>query len=195
MPVPQQFSRVLALDKSWRPTYVCSWQVAFSLIAKGKAKEEHVYDATVRTGSSELYIPAVIVLNKDVKWRRNKKRFSAHAVYERDGNTCQYCGQVFPESKLTQDHVIPACRGGKRTWDNIVAACLKCNQRKGPRTPAEAGMTVLNWPCPPKMGSFAIAHSIGNPPAEWLPYLPASEVNSDATSNMIDFGADAPDMD
>ena len=40
--------------------------------------------------------------------------------------------------------MLPQSRGGSNSWQNTVAACTRCNNRKANRTPSEAGMT-LAW--------------------------------------------------
>ena len=58
----------------------------------------------------------------------------------RDRYTCQYCHRTLPSGEMTLDHVIPRSRAGETTWENLVACCHHCNNRKGNRTPEEAGM-------------------------------------------------------
>ena len=48
--------------------------------------------------------------------------------------------------ELTCDHVIPRSRGGGTDWTNIVTCCVKCNRRKGGRTPEAARMPLLYLP-------------------------------------------------
>jgi 5-methylcytosine-specific restriction endonuclease McrA len=74
-------------------------------------------------------------------------------VYARDGYKCQYCGQRFKPQHLTIDHVIPKSHWNPKrysfkcnSFENCVAACIKCNQKKANRTPAQAGMTLLTKP-------------------------------------------------
>ncbi|BDI15303.1 hypothetical protein ANSO36C_11050 [Nostoc cf. commune SO-36] len=67
-------------------------------------------------------------------------------VLRRDHHTCQYCGSG---KHLTLDHVMPRSRGGSHTWDNVVAACERCNSRKGNRTLFEAGMQLRTKPKAP----------------------------------------------
>ena len=81
---------------------------------------------------------------------RQEVKFNRRNIYARDGNRCQYCGKKFATTELSLDHVVPRRQGGKSTWDNIVCACLKCNIKKGGRTPAEAHMTLIAVPKRPR---------------------------------------------
>jgi hypothetical protein len=70
----------------------------------------------------------------------------AKGVLRRDRHACAYCGR----KATTVDHVVPRCQGGPTTWANLVAACFPCNQRKGGRTPAQAGMILKVAPRSPR---------------------------------------------
>ena len=72
-----------------------------------------------------------------------------HKLFSRDCKMCAYCGDVFPRSNLTREHIKPRSRGGRDTWMNVVTACLGCNSRKGARTPEEANMPLLYLPYTP----------------------------------------------
>ena len=89
-------------------------------------------------------------------------------VLRRDSNQCQYCGKI--DSHLTIDHVIPKAKGGKDTWENLVSACNKCNNKKGDRTPHEAQMPLLRKPFRPNHVMF-IRDFLGNIDDRWKPYL------------------------
>ena len=56
---------------------------------------------------------------------------------------CHYCGESFPASELTMDHVLPVVRGGKSTKANCVPCCKGCNNEKKFLTPAELIMREL----------------------------------------------------
>ena len=71
--------------------------------------------------------------------------------------------------ELTVDHVLPKSRGGKSTWDNLVAACRSCNLRKGDRTPEEAGMRLLRPPKPPRVPLFLL--DLKEVPPDWRPFV------------------------
>ena len=70
-------------------------------------------------------------------------------LFRRDDHRCLYCGQQYPRGALTRDHVQPTSRGGKDRWENVVAACRRCNWKKDNMTPEEAGMPLLAVPFRP----------------------------------------------
>lgn len=65
-------------------------------------------------------------------------------ILRRDDYRCRFCGNTGGE-ELTIDHIVPTSRGGHPTKKaNLVAACLRCNQKKANMTPQEAGMPILS---------------------------------------------------
>ncbi len=70
-------------------------------------------------------------------------------LFRRDDHRCLYCGDRFTRGELTRDHVRPLSRGGTDRWENVVAACRRCNWLKDSRTPEEAGMPLLAVPFRP----------------------------------------------
>lgn len=139
----------LKLDSSYNPIEIINWQDAITLVITGKAYVIETYERIVRSAREKWKVPAVIVLKKFV--RRGYSSFSCTRknVFIRDDNTCQYCHKVFKSENLTLDHVLPRSKGGDRTWDNIVAACRPCNQKKGDKFLHKVGMIPLNRPAPP----------------------------------------------
>ncbi len=86
------------------------------------------------------------------RWRFGSgPAWSRAGVHARDGRRCGYCGK----EATTIDHILPRSRGGRNTWKNTVAACTVCNQRKGDRTPAEAGMVLRIQPSVPTWHALA----------------------------------------
>ena len=77
-------------------------------------------------------------------------------LFRRDGQLCLYCGERFPPSQLTRDHVVPVSRGGPDGWENVVSACKRCNQAKAARTPEEADMPLLAVPYAPNRAEWLI---------------------------------------
>ncbi len=169
----QHYARnTLVLSADFRPVLVVPRARAFTLVFANKARViEHYAEATVRSVHAEHVVPAVIVLSAPVQYRKTRIKFTRRALYKRDNYQCQYCGEGFAPADLTFDHVIPVSRGGKTSWDNIVACCVRCNRKKANKTPAEAGMMVLNWPSPPDSMSFTEVHDVQHVPDIWRPYL------------------------
>ncbi len=134
-------SKVLVLNASYEPLNITSWRRAVVLLLKGKA-EQLEFTAT------EIYtafpLPTVIRLRYYVRVPYKEIPLTRRNVLERDDQTCQYCS--YRGDGLTLDHVVPRSRGGGDTWENLVAACVRCNVRKGNRTPDEASMPLRARP-------------------------------------------------
>lgn len=111
--------------------------------------ENHEYD-WVRTVHWSIAVPRIIRLTVYDRLPAKGVRLNRRNIFARDSNHCQYCGLRFPVSELSLDHVIPRSQGGKTTWENIVCCCLKCNIKKGGRTPVQAGLTLITKPCKPR---------------------------------------------
>nr|NIT14134.1 HNH endonuclease [Candidatus Dadabacteria bacterium] len=84
---------------------------------------------------------------------------------------CQYCGNSFPKSEFTIDHVIPRSHGGKSIWENVVCSCSKCNRKKGGRTPEQARMKLINKPKKPSWDPFSNFYVRAIRYEEWKPFL------------------------
>jgi 5-methylcytosine-specific restriction endonuclease McrA len=119
----------------------------------------------------------VLRLRRYVRVPQRGVRWSRSGVMRRDGYRCIYCGiqagetrgsRVLYKDAFTIDHLIPRSRGGKNTWGNTACACPTCNQRKGDRTPHEAGMTLLWEPKTPRVDYLVASGSV---PAAWKVYL------------------------
>lgn len=116
---------------------------AINMIHRGVARIHTADPEGDRFGPYER--PTAIELTRYIfaKWlyqQTGQTYYSKSGILRRDNYTCAYCGR----SATTIDHVVPRCQGGRSTWDNTVASCLKCNSSKGGRTPAQAGMK-LQW--------------------------------------------------
>jgi 5-methylcytosine-specific restriction endonuclease McrA len=157
--------RALVLNVSDRPLAVVTARRAVVLVLKHKA--EVVVSNGVIFHSERLQIPApsVVRLKYFVKIPyRAHAALTRRAIFARDGWVCQYCGQ--PAENL--DHVLPRSRGGGHTWENVVAACRRCNSRKENRLPHEAGLALARKPFAPSDG-FRL--SLGRLESDWEPYL------------------------
>jgi len=153
------------------PHRVISWQRALVLLFLGKVEVIEEYDEVIVAPSLTMRTPAVVRLVKGSVSRKIKVRFSRMNVFTRDGFRCQYCGKQREMEELNYDHVLPRVRGGKTTWENIVTSCYDCNDRKGSRTPEEAGMKLRKKPQKPTFLPHApILRSERNLHPTWIHY-------------------------
>ena len=139
---------VLVLNQNYEPLNICRARRAIVLVYEGKAEMLEDGSGFIHSASCEFPLPSVIRLSYIIKRPRPKRRLTRLEVFNRDRYTCQYCGKE--ARQLTLDHVLPRYRGGDQTWENVVSACIPCNRRKAGRTPKEAGMRLMNCPCPPR---------------------------------------------
>jgi 5-methylcytosine-specific restriction endonuclease McrA len=169
--------QVLVLNRLWQAVNVCSVRRALALLFEGNAQvvfgmgdgDYRTLDfqqwrdlsrtspdpeGSVGTVSFRIRVPRVILLMGFDRFPKKEVKFTRHNLFERDRNTCQYCGKTFDRRDLNLDHVIPRDRGGPTTWENIVCSCIPCNTRKANRTPAEAQMRLVRKPKRPKWRPF-----------------------------------------
>ena len=164
--------RVLVLNASFEPINVCTLRRAVVLIIKGAARMEEASERVLHSPSTELRAPSVIRLVEYVHVPFERTSLSRKNVLLRDHNTCQYCGRTAPSQDLTLDHVLPRSRGGSSGWENLVACCRPCNNRKGDRTPDEARMRLLKRPQAFSMHvNRQIMRYLGRTDEAWRKYL------------------------
>lgn len=142
-------SATLVLDHTWQPHRVVSWQRAICMLFQEKAQLVEAYDEDIHGVTIVMKMPAVIRLVHKIRGKRSIK-FSRINVALRDKFSCQYCGVKLPLRKLTYDHVVPRCRGGRTRWENIVMSCYPCNERKADKSPEQAGLHLRTKPVKPK---------------------------------------------
>lgn len=133
---------------SYFPLSLWSWQDTVKAVFQDRVNIICYYDTMVRSPSFEMRLPSVISL-KDFVPAARTPAFTRFNVFLRDRFSCQYCGDRFPVHELTFDHVVPRSKGGRTTWENVVAACSPCNLRKANRTPREAQMPPRQEPARP----------------------------------------------
>lgn len=164
--------RTLLLTPWMAPHKIISWERAVVLLVLDKVDVLEEYDQEIRSSSLTLRTPAVIRQRKAGSTIKRAVRFSRINVYTRDGFRCQYCGERKEMRDLNYDHVVPRVRGGHTVWENIVTSCYACNDRKGSRTPEEAGMMLRRKPFKPSSlpvtPAFCVTHA--EMPDVWLPY-------------------------
>jgi len=159
---------VLVLNQDYRAVSVCSVERAIVLLLLRKAEMVHADPARrLRSARAQHPWPSIVRLKVYVHVPYKKIMLTRRNVFRRDRYRCQYCGCA---DRLTLDHVLPKSRGGRDSWENLVAACVPCNNRKGNRTPEEALMPLARAPFRPSHVMF-IRDYIGQLDDTWKPYL------------------------
>lgn len=163
----------LLLNATFEPIKVVSWQRAMTLWCQGRVEIIETHAREVRAVTFSFKLPSIVRLLRFVKVRNlHRVKFSRANIYLRDDYRCQYCCKKFAPEELTFDHVVPVAQGGRRSWENIVTACVSCNRRKDARTPEQAGM-ALQWPPRRPVASARYRATIGirQTPESWRDYL------------------------
>ncbi len=142
---------VVVFSKNYLPINQINIKRAIILLVTGKAEPLEIGEnqhISVHSPTMVLLVPQHIRLtinHLEKSWR--VPAVTRREVLRRDKHSCQYCGST---KQLTLDHVIPLSQDGKHSWDNIVTACEPCNNRKGARTPLQAGMPLRTKPKAPR---------------------------------------------
>jgi 5-methylcytosine-specific restriction endonuclease McrA len=140
----------LVLDVSYQPVARVEWETAIVWALEKIVEVVDEYpDKSINTVNWSVKMPSIVRFVKAIH-RKKAIKFSRHNVYARDKGRCQYCNCKTQRHYFTYDHVLPRAQGGKTSWENVVVACVPCNQRKGGRTPEQAGMHLRSHPVKPK---------------------------------------------
>ncbi len=125
--------QTLLLNASYEPLKIVDWQKAVTLWCQQKVEVISVYDREIRGVSISFKLPSVIRLLRYIKVKRrfDYVPFSRANIYARDDHRCQYCGELFPTSELTFDHVVPVAQGGRKDWENIVVVLRAVQPQQG----------------------------------------------------------------
>ena len=166
---------VLVLNKLWQAVNICSTRRALSMLFEGNAQVVHSEEGNFNTFnfnewadfserepeldcingvSIKLRLPRVVLLMVYDRMPKKEVKFTRHNIFQRDKNTCQYCGEKFDCRDLNLDHVIPRQHNGPTSWENIVCSCIPCNSKKSNKTPAQAGMNLIRQPKKPHWHPF-----------------------------------------
>ncbi len=160
---------VLVLNQNYEPMSVCSVRRAVVLQLLGKAEVVETYDGQrVRAVSLSLPRPSVVRLSWYANVPYKRILLTRKNIIRRDGHICQYCGDS--KGAMTVDHVIPKRLGGADSWENLVCACARCNNRKGDQPPEDVGLKLAHPPRRPNQVTF-IQRFIGISDNRWKPYL------------------------
>ena len=164
-------SPVLVLNLNYVPVNICSVRRAVVMVGKGKAELLENHSGQLHTVTAVIEAPSIVRLVYMVKRPFLPRKLSKKEVFLRDRFTCQYCGKKAQD--LTLDHVVPRKQNGSHTWDNVVAACSRCNLRKAGRTPVEAKMFLGKPPRAPDPNPYLRLQNRVILEA-WRPYIPWS---------------------
>ncbi len=161
---------VLKVDSAFKPIEVISWEEAIVLTWLNKAWAAEYTDKWVHSATKAFQIPSVIVLFQYIDEKFFTLPCTRKNILLRDENKCQYCTCPFRDSDLTIDHVIPRSKGGKSRWNNVVAACRPCNQKKRDFLIENAPVSLMRVPQKPSYRSI-IKKRIGKANLKWKEYL------------------------
>lgn len=164
--------RTLVLNAGYEPLAVVSFRRALLLVLNQKATIlEPFANQKVHSSNQEFEMPSVILLTRYVRIPSLRRvPLSRRGVLRRDAHRCAYCGK----SASTVDHVLPKSRGGRDSWENLVACCLRCNNTKSDRTLAELGWNLNFVPRMPSTAEFTVRGAERLEP-EWHSYLALRE--------------------
>lgn len=161
----------LLLNATYEPLCVVSSRRAVVLILTAKAVAVHDTEQALHSATTVVAVPAVVRLTRYVRVPYPAQvPLSRKGVFARDGGRCSYCGA----NATSIDHVVPRSRGGSHTWDNVVAACRRCNHLKADRTLNELGWRLHSTPrIPAGMTWRVLGHR--DPDPSWNPWLGLQE--------------------
>jgi 5-methylcytosine-specific restriction endonuclease McrA len=165
----------LALNADYTPFATWTWQDAVRALLRGLAHGVNFYDKSVSSPSTTVVLPSVVALNRYVNVDR-PAAFTRRNVWIAWRGMCSLCACKLTSETFTFEHVIPRSRGGDvKGFNNVSAACVDCNQKKGNRTLEEAGMSLIRpmfHPTERELIEARMAMSFETPPHEsWSDYL------------------------
>ena len=159
--------RTLLLNASHEPLCVVPLRRAVILVVTEKAVIVEAGEGVLRSERMSLAQPIVIKLTRYVRVPYVAKMpLSRQGVMARDAQRCQYCGGAAE----TLDHVLPRSRGGRHVWENLVAACRRCNHKKADRTLVELGWSLDRRPVAPR-GAARLIIGLARVEPAWAPYV------------------------
>jgi 5-methylcytosine-specific restriction endonuclease McrA len=164
--------RALVLNASYEPLCVVPARRAVVLVLADKADVVHDTGTAFHSQRLSVPVPSVVRLRYYVRVPYQRATaLSRRAVFHRDGHTCQYCGG----SADSIDHVVPRSRGGSHVWENVVAACRRCNASKGDLLLSETAMKLRTRPRAPRELSWVMV-AVSEVPELWHQYLEPSRL-------------------
>ena len=150
---------------------------AWREVSELRAESKQPHDDWIRAVNFEIQVPRVIRLFSYDRRPKQQLHLTRRTVLARDEHCCQYCGRHLPNHQLSLDHITPRSMGGMSTWENVVCACLKCNVKKGGRTPKQARMKLVRRPVKPRRNPV-LTLKLNNPKYHsWRTWLDGARVD------------------
>ena len=157
---------VLTLDSSGAPHRWSTWEEGVIYKVKDLIAWSSGDESVYRGGKSRLTgetstvaVPSIVAIRNLTKLKYRQAALTNRNLFGRDRCMCAYCGNVFPENKLTREHIVPVSRGGKNVWTNVVSSCKSCNNKKDNKLLSECHMTLLYVPyVPSKVEALILAN-------------------------------------
>jgi 5-methylcytosine-specific restriction endonuclease McrA len=157
----------LVLNATYEPLCVVSQRRAVVLVLTSKAVVVEPGEGWLRSPTRRLDVPAVVRLSRFVRVPyRAEVPLTRKGVLARDGHRCAYCGAA----ATSLDHVVPRSRGGTHCWENVVAACARCNHTKADRSVADLGWRLRAVPRAPSGTAWRVLGTRRVDP-RWSNYL------------------------
>lgn len=168
-------ARILRLNIAGQPIEWLHWKDAVCLYARdlvvwslgGVVRQVRGGHSRFSGQRTVIELPAIVACGGGrLAPVRTKPPLTNPALFYRDNCQCMYCGHYFTFAELSRDHVRPRSRGGLDRWENVVAACRRCNQHKGNALLTEINMELIALPYRPN-------------PSEYLALINSERIRSD----------------
>lgn len=138
--------KTLLLSANYEPLSFINERKAIKLVINDKVEILNNWQEKIVFSSGSFHHPATLKLKTLFKRKFVNNSFNRQIMIKRDQSCCMYCGRFLAPSQITVDHVIPRSLGGKTSFTNCVCSCFECNNKKGNKTPEQAGLTLLRKP-------------------------------------------------
>jgi len=160
--------KVLLLNQSYQPLMILNAKRAVILSFTDKVDVIERYSSQIHSINLSMFLPSVIRLKNYVRFNKKNIPLTRRNILKRDNYICQYCNKK--SNFMTIDHIIPKHKGGRDLWENLVAACVSCNTKKGNKMLKDSGMLLNKKPKAPSL-LFNIQNNLSNSQDSWRPYL------------------------
>ena len=161
--------KVLVLNQSYQPLMVVGAKRAVCLVLSKRSECVDNYSEVIKSQSFSMNLPSIIRINRYVKYVRNNIVLNRSNILKRDNFICQYCRKS--SQTMTIDHVIPKNKGGLDAWENLVAACAKCNTKKGDTILDKIDMKLIKKPKKPNYLFYFKQYINEDVEESWKQYL------------------------